>query len=400
MAGTNPDDPRTATAARGAADHNFRIAQVWFVIAVFPYPIAALTAVLYGEWSQIQFEPLFDQQSIFTTALVVLGLELAAAFAGMIYLWRSTWGPPPNEVQDTAAEARVVFNRFLTIIGFGVVAAGLLLISVFCYLIVREQLAPTAAELNASMAPAAVTGASPVSPGPGSVYGPPDPSLLTTLGTLPRNYSTRCTKLAMFLIVSCSAAMLGTLFYTATSLRSIRDAHDDPARDTEGFSEHKFWGGLWYRLGESNIFALVLFLLFWMIIGTDVSTLADDGFLAWIPLEYASLPILALFLGMFVTTGERLLFGISKAITHWIERVLPADDGQPSSRQQLQTLTQKIDALSQQPSRPLSASGAQASLNGAAAAGGAAPSATRHRADDPAAAGDGPQPSDPRSGEG
>lgn len=94
---------------------------------------------------------------------------------------------------------------------------------------------------------------------------------------------------AALLLTTLSMAILGALFYVANSLNT--------KQDHEAFSEAQFWAGLWFRLGESVLFALVCFLAI-----RRMSPDRDNDF--WLPLW-------ALFLGMFIKTGERLIFGLA-----------------------------------------------------------------------------------------
>jgi hypothetical protein len=66
----------------------------------------------------------------------------------------------------------------------------------------------------------------------------------------------------------------------------------------EPFDTNRFWGGLWFRLGEAVLFTLVVFLL-----GVGSTKLTG-----------ASLLLVALLLGMFVKTGEGLIAGIAEKV--------------------------------------------------------------------------------------
>lgn len=98
-------------------------------------------------------------------------------------------------------------------------------------------------------------------------------------------------KIAFLVMASCGMSILGALFFVANSLREKRTAG-------EQFVVGMFWSGLAFRLGEAVLFTFAFFWLFWKYLDRD----------------YTWLPILALFLGMFVKTGETLIFGIGKRI--------------------------------------------------------------------------------------
>lgn len=86
-------------------------------------------------------------------------------------------------------------------------------------------------------------------------------------------------------------ALLGALFFVTNSMRRKRDRR-------EPYNTSKFWGGLWYRLGEAVLFTVVFFL------GLRYYASSNEDLL----------PIVALFLGMFVTSGETLVFGLAQRV--------------------------------------------------------------------------------------
>lgn len=107
----------------------------------------------------------------------------------------------------------------------------------------------------------------------------------------------------VLLLVSLIMSLLGALFYVTNSLREKRKA-------TEEFDWTIFWSGLWYRLGEAVLFTIVFFLA--------IRRFSDPGTDAW-------LPLLALFLGMCVTAGERLVFGLARRVFGAVEAFLPLE---------------------------------------------------------------------------
>jgi|GEM_PF-3473818 len=115
------------------------------------------------------------------------------------------------------------------------------------------------------------------------------------------------------LTVSMLMAVLGSLFFTANTLISARN------EGKSDFSRAKFWSGLWFRMGESVLFVLVFFVLICS---------RDEGqykkFIGW-------MPALALFLGMFVKSGERVVFGIAERLFEMVKGLLPAAAPSPQA---------------------------------------------------------------------
>jgi hypothetical protein len=110
----------------------------------------------------------------------------------------------------------------------------------------------------------------------------------------------------MLILISLSTGILGALFFIANSLREKRDGFEE-------FKAAEFWGGLWYRLGEAVLFTVVVFFL-----SKSVTTSTNNA---------APLPLIALFLGMFVKTGERLIFGAAKRVFAAAQTLVPLQPG-------------------------------------------------------------------------
>lgn len=119
----------------------------------------------------------------------------------------------------------------------------------------------------------------------------------------------------IILLASVGLAALGSLFFTADALREKRDAND------EDFSVRAFWGGLWFRMGESILFALVLFLL----LAGNQSNGSSDSYDRY----FGLFPLIALLMGMFVKSGERLIFGIAHRLFAAVEALVPATKERP-----------------------------------------------------------------------
>lgn len=114
-------------------------------------------------------------------------------------------------------------------------------------------------------------------------------------------------KAGRILGLSIIMGVLGSVFFTANVLFNKRQ------NEPSNFDVYVFWGGFCFRMGESVVFVLVFFLI----------SIVDDGAFANI---YKLLPILALFLGMFVKSGERIVFGISERVFKGFEVGIPPVD--------------------------------------------------------------------------
>ena len=107
--------------------------------------------------------------------------------------------------------------------------------------------------------------------------------------------------LTVLLCIAVGMSVLGALFFVANALRTKR-------ADFEEFSTPMFWSGLWYRLGEAVLFTIVFFLV--------LRRFSGPSGMYW-------LPVVALLLGMFVTSGERLVFGLAKRVFAAMETLVP-----------------------------------------------------------------------------
>ena len=108
----------------------------------------------------------------------------------------------------------------------------------------------------------------------------------------------------IILLCSCAMSCLGVLFFIAKRLRKKRKGNDP-------FSIAKFWSGLIFRIGEALTFSFVLFVIFWSAGGE----------------RYHLLPVLALFIGMFVEAGERVMMGIADGLFAASKRLFPLPEG-------------------------------------------------------------------------
>jgi hypothetical protein len=87
----------------------------------------------------------------------------------------------------------------------------------------------------------------------------------------------------------------------------------EPSRGTNGsqeaFDAYAFWSGALFRAAEAVLFT---FAFFWLIWTSDRRT------------EAIWLPVIALFVGMFVKTGETIVFRLGMRVLHAAEALLPA----------------------------------------------------------------------------
>jgi hypothetical protein len=141
---------------------------------------------------------------------------------------------------------------------------------------------------------------------------------------------------ALFFLLSVSTMMslFGATFYVVNRVRSKRsllsdeagDEHEDRdarkapapgATPAEAFDAHAFWSGAFFRVGEAVLFTFAFFWLIW--------TSGDRAHVIW-------LPVLGLFVGMFVRTGEAVIFRLGERLLLATQTLLPAGD--PAARDQ------------------------------------------------------------------
>jgi hypothetical protein len=126
-------------------------------------------------------------------------------------------------------------------------------------------------------------------------------------------------------------AILGSLFFVAGSLRVKRDqlekgetAKDDAVDAEEKNDENleyrstKFWGGLWYRVGEAVLFALVIYIVM-TVDGPQDGKPGEPG-----PYSAGLVWILALSLivGMFIKPAEVLINGVGTRLLKAVEALI------------------------------------------------------------------------------
>lgn len=110
---------------------------------------------------------------------------------------------------------------------------------------------------------------------------------------------------------------------------SEKHAHAEP------FDAHAFWSGGFFRVGEAVLFTFAFFWLIW------TSNRRND--VIW-------LPVLGLFVGMFVKTGEAIIFRLGMRVLSAVEALLPsalpAPPAAPSSPQSPQSPAPKSNGPS------------------------------------------------------
>jgi hypothetical protein len=149
---------------------------------------------------------------------------------------------------------------------------------------------------------------------------------------------------AMRVVLSMNMAILGSLFFVANALRKNRDCKQ------ERFDREYFWAGLWYRLGEAVLFTLVVYLFFHYFADPAPAAVAarrdasGQGFWSMLfsfspygqwtqAAEHAAvaknsdlwMPLMGLLLGMFIKTGERIVFGVADKVFKATKMLLPAE---------------------------------------------------------------------------
>lgn len=93
------------------------------------------------------------------------------------------------------------------------------------------------------------------------------------------------------------------------STRGNPPSKQDPKKhQSEPFDVHAFWSGAFFRVGEAVLFT---FAFFWLIWTSDRRT------------DIVWLPVLGLFVGMFVKTGEAIIFRLGMRVLSAVEALLP-----------------------------------------------------------------------------
>lgn len=183
----------------------------------------------------------------------------------------------PEETAEPAERANRLYQRYLVGVGYALLLVALVNVVAFAGF-AYSKILPLVFPLGSGLTAESAAGAA--------------KTRLTPLAT------------ALVIFVTLSMSVLGALFFIANSLREHRDQMHE-------FDAAKFWGDLWYRLGEAILFSVVFLLAIRRFYPND------EGFF-W-------MPIFALFLGMFVQTGERLVFGLAKRVFAAAQSLVPLE---------------------------------------------------------------------------
>ncbi|MEO0479657.1 MAG: hypothetical protein AAF196_09275 [Planctomycetota bacterium] len=92
--------------------------------------------------------------------------------------------------------------------------------------------------------------------------------------------------------------------------------------EPEHFVVAHFWSGLWYRVAQAEVYTIVLFLAIWGgaagAVGEENRIKAQSGLLA--------LPLLALFVGLFIRAAEELIAGLAERLFAMVRALLPRSE--------------------------------------------------------------------------
>lgn len=180
----------------------------------------------------------------------------------------------------------------------------------------------------------------------------------------------RCRHALFFLLSAATVmAVFGALFYVVNSVRRKRpglpgEPNEAPTaasgdesgaptprkvaaaaepEEVEPFDVHAFWGGAFFRVGEAVLFTFCFFWLAW----TSPTSRAQ---VVW-------LPLLGLFVGMFVRMGEAIVFRLGMRVLKAVETLLPmpagSDEGAPQKPNQPKPPELRVSRPPPAPPQPL-----------------------------------------------
>jgi len=291
----------TVSAPRQNWFHQFVSSRLWLPISAILLPLGLILFVVVLAWSAIDI-----QHSAFWTGIggISVLLILFSAVASVLGLRKLECIPPGED------RCVLIYNRYLVGTGYALLVCTVLCGVLVAGLIYSSSLHCTGPEFNSAMNPGTASTSVPTSSSPatgGNSAAIPrasegdkttqEPKLASVVET-PDSAAIKRVRLATLLLLSIGTAIVGALFFVANSLR-VKCAVAEP------FSAARFWGGLWYRLGEAALFTLVMFWLVWR----SADPKHDST-----PMNYTWLPIVSLFLGMFVKSGESLVFAIAHGL--------------------------------------------------------------------------------------
>jgi hypothetical protein len=145
--------------------------------------------------------------------------------------------------------------------------------------------------------------------------------------------SERLTRPTAYILVAWLMSVLGALFFITNRLWLKGFGQSG---DTQEFQKERFWAGFFMRLGEAQIFTLVMILV--LATGSGSFSVSGEGTQS-IVFSYKWLPLVGLMLGMFVKSGERIVFGLANRLFAAMEAFLPSraetprlNDGKPKAK--------------------------------------------------------------------
>lgn len=124
-----------------------------------------------------------------------------------------------------------------------------------------------------------------------------------------------CNPMAGRLMLATGLACFGTLFFLYRSISNMEFKVRMNHPDAQPFSATEFWAGTWFRIGEAILFTVVIALLLYSYRG-------EQGEL---PVSEHLLPFVALFIGMFVKSAERLMEGMSVRVFAMVKALVPME---------------------------------------------------------------------------
>lgn len=134
------------------------------------------------------------------------------------------------------------------------------------------------------------------------------------------------------ILISTAVAVFGTLMFV---YKRIREKHDA----AEPFSMHRFWSGLSFRCGQAVLYTVAITLIIFSGYSGNAGKVLN---LAW-------LPVVALFIGMYVTCAEGLFFSIGHRLRAMIAAAVGVDEKVPTDLKKYQCeLDPEIDGETQE----------------------------------------------------
>ncbi len=193
--------------------------------------------------------------------------------------------------RDERGRSQSLYHRFLVGLGFLLFGVSLLAVTGFAGMLHSDQIPANGAAFakrlldNTAATPEAAAG--------------------TPAGRM----------LAVMLLVSAALALVGASFFVTGAMREHQGNNlENP--EVESFDESRFWGGLWFRLGQAVLYTLVFFIVLWSgLPGTGNGEGAITG-------SMVVMPVVGLLIGMFVKAGEALVAGVAERILNAVSALV------------------------------------------------------------------------------